>query len=1502
MGKTISDEKIRLSIVIDGNSAQKELFDLEKSTRKLTEENKGLLLQKRLLEKQNKQETEEYKLLTRTIKENNLEITQNKAKMAQLQKEIGITGLTMGQLSKKAFELKMLLRNLVPGTADYQKYAAELKQVSSRMAELSGKAEQSKLSMSSIASGFSKYQGLALSFMASLTGVAFSIQKIIDINGKLSDAQADVMKTTGMNKKEVDELTKSFGALETRTSRIDLLKIAEQGGRIGIMKDDIGAFVDVMNKASVSLGDSFTGGAEEVANKLGKIKFLFAETKDLGVDKAYNAIGSAINDLGANGVASEANIAEFTTRIGSLTDVLKPTIQETLALGTAFEESGIEAEVSARAYNIFMKQASTESAKFAKVMGISQKSVENMINTNPLDFMMKFAEGMRGMNATDTAKTLDYLGVNADGANKVIGAMGNNLSRFRELIDLSNNSFASGTSLINEYNIKNETLGATLEKIGKKITEAFSSEGFINWLATAAIWFSKLIGATEDADGSVQVFKNTLAFAAKVIAVVTASLITNSGWQKVVALTTKGTTEATWLYNVAAKARAFADGVAMVASQAYAAVTMLMTGNIRGAIQAFRVMTATMMTTPWGFILSAIAAVGVAYMVFRDSAVKAATAQETFAKQQKDLADSVSKSTADTKANLASLISLVKDEGVSMSTRKKAYEDLIKISPIFNGYLKDEKFNIEGLLIAYNDYLMALDKVTYARQFNKLNESNIKKQIDAEQALFNAEKKMQAERSKFEKLQKAASNVNYVNTGSFREELDKAEAAVAAAKANLENTKSIVTATNDFRTNEIKKLETDITLRQLQIKKLEDKYGADVAQKTSKFRQLSLQLESDRKALEAIIGKQQMAPGPSNFTAVNPEDEKGKGKKDPNSTAEEIAKLKYDNEAKYGEMSLKLQRQLEDERYAAKLDSYQKEMELENERYVRQMQDLEKQKVHSDEIVKMDAEISKAKSDGDITKYNALLQIKEGWQEKNKALDAQINQLEISEVALHNLKVSVIEEKWANESLKKKDEQFRREKTIRETNFNEQLTQITSVEQAKLLLKDSLSKRDLNRIKTLDDAKKALQDQFNKEEQKREVEYLTGLLQKLDTIIKSKTFEGIDLDLLTPEQKDRFQKQIEEAKKLKAALDAALAGNPDNGTDADYNKKNEEDKVRFKGLLGNTDILGFSPEQWQEAFDHLDTFWGKMSAGMMVIDSLRNVWGMYDQMRTQQENNQLKKYEKGMNAKKAQLKNSLDHGLISQKQYDKAIEIYDKELDRKKAAVEHKQAKRKRTMALADVAISTAKGVMSVMSTGGGAEYADFGVSAAILSALVIATGVAQAAMIMNEPLPSAQGYEDGLYPDYVKRQQDGKVFKSTGTSKMQSGLYSKPRILVGEGPGDMPEMVIDKQAYASLSPETKSALLRELRGIKGFEGGMYNDKLQRYEVPPGSAASTSTTQSDGDMWKMAVQVMSETNELLRDLRDNPIQALVSSKDWKSVSELMKSMETIKKIKDKSKK
>ena len=391
MARTISDEDIRLNIIVNGNPAQKQLLELEKSTRAVKKETEAFKIERKKLEEQGQKGSKRWKELTAQIKANTNVLDNNKATMKELQNQIGITGLTISQLKKKAALLKMQLQHTIPGGAKEKQYRAELQAINSRLGQLSLKAKQTKLSLSSVANGFNKYAALGASVIATTTGVVLGFQKIIDYNGKLSDSQSDVQKTTGLTKKEVAELTKEFGILNTRTSRMDLLKIAEEGGRIGIAKNEIGDFVKVMNKANVALGDSFQGGPEQVASQLGKLKLLFKETKNIGVEKAYESIGSAINELGANGVATEVNIANFATRVGSLPDALKPSIEDALGLGAAFEESGIQAEVSGRAYSIFLGEASKNSAKFAEVMGISTQEVENLINTNPTEFFLQFS-------------------------------------------------------------------------------------------------------------------------------------------------------------------------------------------------------------------------------------------------------------------------------------------------------------------------------------------------------------------------------------------------------------------------------------------------------------------------------------------------------------------------------------------------------------------------------------------------------------------------------------------------------------------------------------------------------------------------------------------------------------------------------------------------------------------------------------------------------------------------------------------------------------------------------------------------------------------------------------------------------------------------------------------------------------------------------------------------------------------------------------------------------
>ncbi|MCH8491079.1 MAG: hypothetical protein LAT81_14275, partial [Oceanicaulis sp.] len=139
--QNLSDETLKLNIVINGNEAQKKLMDLEKVQRELNKENKLLLAQKAKLKAFNKTESKEYKELTQRIKENEAALKANKLEIDATTKKIGIKNLTMAQLNKRAKDLRYQLNNLYPpGTAGYKKYTAELQAVNTRLAELRGQS------------------------------------------------------------------------------------------------------------------------------------------------------------------------------------------------------------------------------------------------------------------------------------------------------------------------------------------------------------------------------------------------------------------------------------------------------------------------------------------------------------------------------------------------------------------------------------------------------------------------------------------------------------------------------------------------------------------------------------------------------------------------------------------------------------------------------------------------------------------------------------------------------------------------------------------------------------------------------------------------------------------------------------------------------------------------------------------------------------------------------------------------------------------------------------------------------------------------------------------------------------------------------------------------------------------------------------------------------------------------------------------------------------------
>ena len=543
---------------------------------------------------------------------------------------------------------------------------------------------------------------LITGFFSSFVGKA---RESVDELLKVSDLMTGVEKTTGLASEQVRELWNEFDELNTRTSKQELLNIAQIGGRLGITdKEQIKEFTEEIDKIYVALGDSFQGGLEEVTTKVGKLKNLFEETRDQNYGEALNAIGSALNELGANGSSSEQNITDFATRIGALPAVLKPSIEKTLGLGAAFEESGIDAEVASSGYSRFMSVAGNNIAAFAKQMKLTTKEASELFNTHPEEFFLRFGESLKGLGAEQTAGVLKGLKLNTLEVQKALGTAGDNADRFRSLMNLSGQAMQDGTSIQNEFNKVNENTAAIWDKIKKVFAETFTSDTMAQWFGGLIKLLGWLTGVTSKAGDGVKVFRERIAFLAKAIIVCTTAVASYRAAVYLSTITTKAAWQQTILYNAAMKVAnattALWKGTVLLLSAAKATLT----GNTIRATAAMRTFNIVTKMNPWGLLLGAITAVVSALVLFSNKQ-KEVNVQ---LKIQNDAIKEANVQTAAQEHHLRQLLKTANDTNKSYNERKKAVDELNRLVPQYNKQLTVETANTDKAKQALDRYIESI--------------------------------------------------------------------------------------------------------------------------------------------------------------------------------------------------------------------------------------------------------------------------------------------------------------------------------------------------------------------------------------------------------------------------------------------------------------------------------------------------------------------------------------------------------------------------------------------------------------------------------------------------------------------------------------------------------------------------------------------------------------------------------------------------------------------------
>ena len=450
---------------------------------------------------------------------------------------------------------------------------------------------------------FSLGRSTAMMGIAVAAPLALMVKSAVEFEDKMTDVQ----KTTGLSGVEL----KTFGneilsmSKKTRTSIDDLVKIGEIGGQLGIAKKDLLSFTKASNMFNVALGKDFAGGVEEAITSVGKMATLFSDTKNLNISDSIMRTGSAINELGAMGAGTSSNITDFTLRMGALPDALKGTAQQTIALGTYFEELGLNAQIASGGMTNLLLTAGENIGGFASQMKLSSIQAKELLAKDPAKFAKKFSDSFKGMRPDLLASKLKTLKVGTQETIKVIGALASEkidpktgVGRLAELIDASSNAFEKNTSLIKEYNSKNNNSAANLDKLRNNIKSVSISLGSALLPVINSI-VEKMMPFIESISTWIKMNKGLTETILKVTGIVGGLLIAISGISFVV-----GTVQKAFALGKLAML-GYTNGLAMVKSALV--FTKIATLELNGA----------MLLTPLGMVIVGLGAIAAAsYLVY----------------------------------------------------------------------------------------------------------------------------------------------------------------------------------------------------------------------------------------------------------------------------------------------------------------------------------------------------------------------------------------------------------------------------------------------------------------------------------------------------------------------------------------------------------------------------------------------------------------------------------------------------------------------------------------------------------------------------------------------------------------------------------------------------------------------------------------------------------------------------------------------------------------------
>lgn len=818
-----NSEKYTATIEINARQAHSEL------NRLTTEYNSKMERLRSLSTQRSKEAKAESEQLRRETVELGRRMREQRKYVDGLNRAIGgLAGKSYKDLKNEVRQLNKIMRDgtVAKNSKEWKELADHVRKCREEMRDYERAVAPQTSTWSKLTDFMNKNFGAITQIIGAIAGLSLTIRKSVQDYAQMEEAMADTRKYTGLSTEGVRELNEEMKNMNTRTAREELNALAGAAGRLGITsKEGLLEFVDAADKIKIALGDDL---GENAVDQIGKLAMAFGEDERLGLRGAMLATGSAVNELAQNSAANAGYLVEFAARVAGVGKQLGLTQAQIMGFAAVMDENLLKDEMASTAFSQMITKMATNAEKFAKFAGMEAGKFAKLVKEDLNGAILALADNMKKQDPTVMLKMFGDMGLDGTRAIGVLSNMADKIDDVRRHQQTANEAYKEGTSVIDEFNVMNNTAQAQLDKAKNKFHEMTVELG--ERLKPVVAYTISSAGVLIK---TLNILTSFVFAHKKAIIALTAAIVINTAMYKAHAIQVALLSKLEAAQTLLLKGRAILLNTLKAAYIAYSIVIAAVSGNyqrLNVLMRANNIIAkaniwaslATVILTVVAATWSAISAINKHNTAIRENMLqmKQLRAQQ---KLQTEVNKQVNDSVAEQKTRIEQLTRIIRSNVYSVGERKNAISALQKIVPGYHASISREGKLYNENSKAIQDYIADLEAAAYAEAIYQKKVEINKQKLEIKfkkNKIENSLKAVEANRSNYQQTIEheyvtpgGKKNIWYEDT-KWKKESDRQKKVHEKRMENVREQEAVINAEEKWLDKQIKSN-----------KKIQDKYN-----------------------------------------------------------------------------------------------------------------------------------------------------------------------------------------------------------------------------------------------------------------------------------------------------------------------------------------------------------------------------------------------------------------------------------------------------------------------------------------------------------------------------------------------------------------------------------------------------------------------------------------------------------------------------------------------------